>query len=219
MKKVLCLLLAALLVCSMVACGKTPATNETTAPIVDVPDETEEQPQETTEATVPQQTEPQTTSNVVQIPGKEIYFTYPEGWIVEEEIYTLALMEDDSALVGICYDYYTPFDGNLEGLIDYYAQPFLRDISSYSKGYLRDSNIEVLTTESSTIAGYDCVKFTAKARNNDEWDCHLYGYTFVIGDTTLMVTGLVSAQSQDDGMIKAIDKLTDEIAGSVKTAN
>lgn len=218
MKKIVCLLLVLLLVFSMAACSKEPA-QETSSPVQDVPEDTQTEPQDTTEPPVSEQEDTQPASNVLQIPGKEIYFSYPEGWTVEEEIYTLMAMENNDALIGICYDYFTPFDGNLEGLIDFYGQPFLRDVSSYSKGYLRDSNIEVLTTESGTVAGYDCVKFTAKAINNGEWDCHLYGYTFVIGDTTLMVTGLVSAAEQDAGMIQVIDKLTDEVAGSVKAAN
>lgn len=79
MKKTTCLILALLLCLSLTACGKT-QDNPTTAPS-DKP---------SNEQTTPSTNEPTSlkdNGNVLQVPAKEIYFDYPEGWTFSKETY------------------------------------------------------------------------------------------------------------------------------------
>lgn len=154
---------------------------------------------------------------VLQVPTKQIYFSYPEDYMVEEETKTLIIRKNEEVLVGIFYDWQTAFDGNLEGIIKNNSSRFLRDISSYSKGYLRTSTIEIKETSNTSLAGYDSLKFTGKANNQGEWDCHVYGYTLVVNDVKIMIIGLVSPKAQEAEMISQVNELTDKIAASVRT--
>ena len=68
-----------------------------------------------------------------------------------------------------------------------------------------------------TVAGRDSIKFIGTVNNDDEWDCHVYGYTFIINNKAYALIGLVSAKEQDPEMIKEIDERIDKMAATIRT--
>ena len=215
MKRIFSLFLVLTMAFSLCACSVNKLDG--TQPSTETQDGTESQIQNNTTAPTSTVTEPADNENVIQIPTKEIYFSCPSGWEVEEETKTLILMESEDALIGIFYDWQNTATGELIEMVSNYSAKFLRDISSYSKGYLRTSSIEVLSSGNGKIGEFECATFTGKANNDGEWDCHMYGYTAVIDGVNVMVIGLVSAKAQDASMIAEIDALTDQVANSVRT--
>jgi hypothetical protein len=155
----------------------------------------------------------------IRVPGEKIYFYAPSGWEVEKENLSTVVQQSKDCLVSICYNWPWPIteERDLTNVIAELGYNFTSDASSESRGYIVNSTIEVTSTEKSTVAGYDCVIFTGVVDNDGNWDCHVYGYTFVVNNVELMVVGLVSTQEQDEQMIADINALTDQIAASVRT--
>lgn len=213
MKKIVCLVLAVLMLVSLAACNRPAVGTEST-----------KNPQKETQAPKPTETEPEATEakptedqkkgTDLKIYG-DIYVVYPEPWRTEENSRTNIFYQDETCLVGITSKKGSSFEGELEDIIPYLSEAFANDVSSYSKGLLAGQEIETASVERGTVAGFDCVKFTGKINNNDNWDCHVYGYAMIVEDRVLMITGLVSTEAQDAGMIAEINALTDQIAESV----
>ena len=213
MKKVICLLLALVMVLSLAACGKQPADQQ--------PEETSKTPEKettqtaTTEATsAPEETE--AAGIVLQVPSKEIYFNCPDGWSYSKETYSTVLMETNASLVAVCYNWVIPYEGDLEGIVAFFSDGVMRDVSPYSQGYLGAASITTTSAEKTKLGNQECVRFIGTVPNT-EWNCHVYGYVFVVNDIPMMVMGLVSTQAQDAQMISDINALTDQIAATVRT--
>ena len=214
MKKIICLLLALLMIFSLAACGDNGNTDDSK------PEGTKnERPNnDTTNGTQnpPATSEPAQNGKVLQIPYNEIYLTAPDGWDVANCDDSFVVCQTSDCLVSISYQWHVEFEGQLDDVMDLLLPRFVADAALYSKGRVDVANLEVRSTENGTIAGYDSIRFTAKIRNRDEWDCHVYGYAVVVNNIPLMITGLVSAKAQDADMIAEIDALTDRIAASIE---
>lgn len=217
MKKVLCMILAALLVLSMAACNMIPAKD---------PKPTDENPisvdptnkQETPKDTTPVTTAPQEPDGLTwETPVGDIAVNYPDGWIAVEAGTALLVLQTKECMVAVVYNSADDVGGNLEKVVDVSSRFFLNEAASYCEGRVRDEIVKVTSTEPCTMAGFDSLRFNGTVNSAGEYDCHAYGYTFVINDVNLMVIGLVTAKAQDQQMIADIDALTDQIAASVRT--
>jgi hypothetical protein len=213
MKKFITLLFTLLMILCLVACGTSDMEESQ-------PDSESTQTVETTE---PIQVEEShgpdndgSDSTLISVPGEQIYFSAPGGWVVKDENLSRIVANNEDCLVSICYGWPTS-DVDLIETITRLGKYFTTDASINSHGFIRNSNIEVTSTEKSAVAGYDCIVFNGVVDNGGNWDCHVYGYTFVVNNVELMVVGLVSTQEQDAQMISDINKLTDQIAASVRT--
>lgn len=218
MKKLICLLLALLILISLVACGgDTPDTDEDPKQTVgdEKPDKNTEPSNDETQQTDPTETEP--TDISLRIYG-EIYVSYPSDWTVKKDAPSVFFVQNSDCLVNLLCRRASSFDGELEDIVAFMSQTFADDSSKYCSGSIYGSEIETTSMERSTVAGYDCVKFEGTIKNGD-WDCHVYGYGLIVEDRVMMITGLVSAKAQDAGMIAEIDALTDSIAASIKVKN
>ena len=127
------------------------------------------------------------------------------------------MYDSNDALVGFSSKQSVKHEGTLLEAIDYFKSSFINDASVSSAGYLYGSSFEVDSTEEVTMAGRDSIRFTGKVLNRDTWECHVYGYVFVIDGIPCAVIGLVSAQEQDPAMIAEIDTRVDEIASTLRT--
>lgn len=213
MRKLTCLALVLMLTLSLAACGNESNNTETNPQSSAVSTTT---PKETQTTAMPQGTEGKS-EQLIKVPGKQIYFSTDVDWKVDNDDLAIMLYENRDCMVGICYNWISEFDGNYEGLIESLSANFVSEASSKCHGYLRTSQVVVLTNEMCNIAGYDCMKFTGKIDNDGNWDCHVYGYAYVVNDVQLMVIGIVSTEDQDAAMIADINALTDQIAASVRT--
>ena len=216
MKKVICFLLALVMVLSLTACGKQPASKQPEETKAQTPVQgNEDQATEATEAQTP--TEAEKENQEIRVPGEKIYFYAPSGWEIEKENLSTVVKQGKDCLVSICYNWPMSYEFDLEAMISSLGYNFTADADSEGRGNVVNSTIEVTSSDKSTVAGYDCVVFTGVVHNDGGWDCHVYGYTFVVNNVELMVVGIVSAQEQDAQMIKDINALTDQIAASVTT--
>ncbi len=216
MKKIICLLMAMLLVFGLVACGgndtegdtkpnngKTPTTQTGTSGT---------EPNKDTKPTQP-------AINDVEVEvDNDVYVKYPSDWRLEDVYRGVVMYRDDARLVNVTYKKASSFDGALEDIVSYLSEAFVEGSYGYSQGSIYGHDIVPSTVERSTVAGYDCVKFEGII-NNDRWDCHVYGYGLIVEDLVIMITGLVSAKDQDADMIAEIDALTDRIAASIEVKN
>ena len=211
MKKALIIFLAMVLAISLVACGNK---NDVTSS-----EELSDNPsivESSTETTASNSTSLQEKGKTFFVPSKDVCFTVPTAWSVDEKDLSVIVSQNKDCLVAVSYDWTQSSNENLEQIIKNLSRYMLRDASGESRGVIRNSEIIVTSTRNDTVAGYDCVVFNGTIDNQGQWTCHVYGYTYIVDGIELMVCGLVSAQEQDPAMIEMIDNLTDEIAASVR---
>ena len=216
MKKVICILLVLVMVLSLAACGKQPVDQQPEGTKEPAPVQgNDNQETEATKEQTPPVVEQENTE--IRVPGEKIYFYAPSGWEVEKENLSTVIKQSKDCLVSICYNWPMSYEFDLVEMISRLGYNFTADADSEGQGYIVNSTIEATSTEKSTIAGYDCVVFTGVVSNDGNWNCHVYGYTFVVNNVELMVVCIVSTQAQDAQMIADINALTDQIAASVTT--
>ncbi len=152
----------------------------------------------------------------VSIPGKNIYFDYDKSLKKKEEANSIILYNSNDYLVSITFNKSITYKDSIEGVIDLLNRSFIVDASLSSRGDLYNTDkFTVNTKENIKVNSFDSIKFIGTLPNRT-WNCYVYGYAFVIEDTPIMVIGLVSAQSQEDEMIKNIQNNVESI---IKTIN
>lgn len=91
--------------------------------------------------------------------------------------------------------------------------------STHSRGDLWGCEIEMLESENVTVNGFEGIRFTGKVPNKSGWDCHVYGYLFLIDNIPCGVVGLVSAEAQDPAMIQQINAEVETVVATIRTTN
>ena len=216
MKKCFALFLAATLLLSLTACGGSSNTETETKP------DAAQQEEYLEEATPADQTDDMGSAEQaddmfeLNIPLKHIYISYEKRLKEKSQGATELVYDTNDALVGLIYDNEEVYTGDLWGVADFFSEKFPQKAASSSRGNL-NSPINILTSEACTVNGFDSVRFTGTCSNDGEWDCHVYGYSFIINDTAFAIIGLVSAREQDPEMIATIDARVDAMAATVRT--
>lgn len=218
MKRLFTLFLAAMLLLSLTACGGT--TNTATEPNSDATPqqsqatEDKQQADDTEDSGSPEKSE---YTEVLSIPLKDIYISYEYGLRDKRQGSTTLVYDTNDALVGLTYDFDGAYTGGVDGVAQFFAEDFPKRAATSSQGDLYGSRIDILASEACTVNGFDSVRFTGTCSNDGEWDCHVYGYSFIINDTAFAIIGLVSAQEQDPELIATIDARVDAMAATVRT--
>ena len=216
MKRITSLILVALMLLSLTACGGSSNAGTETTPNTAQQEEpqVEATPVEQTESSKPaEQTEDM---KLLSIPMKHIYLSYERNLREKTQGATQLVYNTNDALVGLIYDNEEVYTGDLWGIADFFSEKFPQKAASSSRGNL-NSPINILTSEACTVNGFDSVRFTGTCSNDGEWDCHVYGYSFIINDTAFAIIGLVSHREQDPELIATIDARVDTMAASVRT--
>ena len=216
MKRITSLILVAFMLLFLTACGGS--TNTEAETNSGVPEQTQTikdiQPESTVQENDP--TEMVDYSEVLDIPLRGIYVSYEYGLRESKEGSTTLVYDTNDALVGLTYDIDSLYTGGVDGVAQFFADDFPKRAAYSSRGNL-NSSISILTSEACTVNGFDSVRFTGTCSNDGEWDCHVYGYSFIINDTAFAIIGLVSAREQDPEMIATIDARVDSMAATVRT--
>ena len=217
MKRITAFILVALMLLSLTACGGSTNTGTETTPDVAQQEESQEEatPVEQTESTSP--SEQTKDMKLLKIPMKHIYLSYERNLREKTQGATQLVYNTNDALVGLIYDNEEVYTGDLWGIADFFSEKFPNKAATSSQGWLSGSRIDILTSEACTVNGFDSVRFTGTCSNDGEWDCHVYGYSFIINDTAFAIIGLVSAREQDPEMIATIDARVDAMAATVRT--
>lgn len=153
----------------------------------------------------------------VKVPIGSIYADCDKTLRAKEEGYSILVYNTNDALVGMCSKSSISHTGEIKDAIEYFKSSFISDASLSSSGNLFGASFEVTSTKEVKMAGRDSVCFTATVSNQGQWDCHVYGYVFVIDEVPCAVIGLVSAQAQDPAMIAEIDARVDQMAATIRT--
>ena len=214
MKRLICLLLCFAMIFALAACKKEPVQEQ---PKEDVSAETEAPVEEETEAPAVEDA-PVASKNTVtyEIPMESIYFDYPAELSYFTQPYTQLLYTSKDALVGICFTF-DEYTGALEDVYDYLMPHFLDDAATSSWGNLYEAGYELVSSEKVTVNGIESCKFYVTATDAERWDCHVYGYSFVIDGIACAVIGIVSTEAQEADLIAEYDALVDQIAATVRT--
>ena len=214
MKKVVCFLLILMLVCSITGCNKEiPGTS---APSDGGNPTTQERPSTTTSAST-ETTVPAEKMMLFKVPSKEVYFNYPSYLAKFEQSYTEVLFTSKDAVVGICFDFLNAYTGTLDDVYDHLLPYYLDNVSTTSRCTLFGAPYKLVSAESVTVNGLESSRFVAVATGEEGWDCHVYGYSFLIDGLPCAVIGIVSTEEQAADMIAEYDALVDKIAGTTRT--
>lgn len=213
MRKFLSVLLVIMLVVSLAACANNNTPDDTNKPT-----STNSEEQASTNNETPTSSSNETKENVktAQIPGREIYVDYSTSMRKKDQGNTVLMYKSNDCLVGLSYQK-TGFTGTLNDVVDLFKNSFINDAANSSRGDLYGSEISISSSQKTTMANRESIKFTGTVRNEDSWDCHVYGYAFIIDNIPCAVIGLVSAQAQDASMISEIDAHVEEIASTIRT--
>ena len=226
MKKLVVLLMMIVLTGCFIACGKEEEVVTDNGQIDEVVVENENTEDNSEEELITEDTEENDVESEVYLSG-DVYFNYPVSYTLcaEGGVYFLWNGNED-IMVGFYEDFidYTPND-SLENIVDFVNDDgFMDSVSRAGRGgstFYLEEDIVVTSSEIVTMAGRDSMKFegTAPNRFRDEanWDCYVYGYTFLVNDTSYAVIGVVAPQEQDEEMIKQMKQLVDDVASTVRT--
>ena len=216
MKRITSLILATFMLLSLTACGGSANTESETNP------DAAQQEKHLEETTPADQTDDMGSAEQaddmfeLNIPLKHIYISYEKRLKEKSQGATELVYDTNDALVGLIYDNKEVYTGDLWGVADFFSEEFPENAATSSRRSLTPP-IKVLTSEACTVNGFDSVRFTGTCSNDGEWDCHVYGYSFIINDTAFAIIGLVSAREQDPEMIATIDARVDAMAATVRT--
>lgn len=215
MKKFLLVLLVAMLVFSMVACSIVPETDNTHSSDEKTGESTTEN--QKPEDTLTESKQPVLSGKIWKVPTYDIYVTCPNEWITSERYGVQAIFKDKDAMVAVTYCLEDEISDDLESVIVPATKSIIQNAYIYCAGGIADSSVEVKSTSECKMGGFDSLQFTGVIPNSNGYDCHTYGYSFIINGVGIVVCGIVSAPEQDPAMIAQIDALTDQVAASVRT--
>ena len=217
MKRITAIILVALMLLSLTACGGSSNTEtETTPDAAPEPSQAVEDIQQADTTQESDSTEKSGYTETLHIPLRDIYVSYEQGLREYKAAATTLVYDTNDALVGLTYDFDRVYTGGVDGVAQFFADEFPEKAASSSVGNI-NSSINILTSEACTVNGFDSVRFTGTCSNDGEWDCHVYGYSFIINGTAFAIIGLVSHRAQDPELIATIDARVDAMAATVRT--
>ena len=215
MKKVLVIFLTTVLAVSFVACGnKNDVTSSETVSKESISKESSQEIISSDEASSKEEI------REFRVQGST-HFYAPIEWKVFKNSNSSVVCKSEDTMVSISYRYQTDPNNDLEKIIEKITYTAFSDAAGRCHGNIRNSSINVISTEKSTLADIECLKFTGLIPNSSvanslgDWDCHAYGYTFIYDGAEFMICGIVSKPEQDPELIAEINELTDFIAESI----
>lgn len=235
-KKIIVLLTIVCMLLSLVACGedKTPNTtnndeNQVQTDINDMEEVSDELVVDGDKETDEKQSD-RKSRRLLEL--RSIYYDYSsdyylDGRSVADVIYSINPdTRQSEIMVGVYDGCLSEFEGTLEEVLEQVNNSvFVGNVSESGSGGLPyglfGEDIEVISSEEVTIAGYDSIKYTGTIVNSpfedETWQCNVYGYTFLIDEVPYAVLGFVTTREQEQSIIDEMIAEVDAIAGSIRT--
>lgn len=220
MKRILALLLAAIMVFALVACADQPEEKGTNPPTSQQTNGTE--PTNQTDPTQGSEEHGDKYEDYAIISGKSIYVNYKNGRRDNVKSSSVVFHGEATNLVALSYDKGSDFAGTpADALTLINDGRMFWDIVMYSDADFHDYDttylIDVKTTENVKVNDYDMQKFTGSVMSTDDRNCYVYGYAFVIEGTPCVLAGFVLSEDQEQSLINAINVEVDTMVKTVRT--
>ena len=219
MKRILALLLAAIMAFALVACANQPEEQETNAPTAQQTNGTE--PTNQTDPTQGSEEPDDDYEEYVKISSKSIYVNFKSGRRDNVKSSSIVFHGETTNLVALSYDKGAGFVGTSADAFTLINDGrILKNISMYTDADFYDDIkyiMEIKTTENVKINDYDMQKFTANVMSSNDRNCYVYGYAFVIEGTPCVLAGFVLSEDQEQSLINAINIEVDTMVKTVRT--
>lgn len=222
MKKLLCILLSVFMLFAFAACSdekdndseSKAESSEAAASGSEIESSLDSSSEASSEAEEVSETERKT--RTIKVLGESIYVDASTEYRAELDVNSQVLTRDYDSVLALTYEYDDAYNGDLNGVIPFLNDGFINDIALKQNGYLGGNKIEIKTSEEVTINGFDGLKFQGTV-SAGEWDCHVYGYAFIINEIPCAVIGLVSHREQPADLIATINAEIDAMAATIRT--
>jgi len=167
----------------------------------------------------------------IKVFGQEIYCDYLKGRIQERMMSSYVFYAptngNETDTVMLVVDYEKQYEGDLEGVIDFYNDGtlFLDLGLYYGTGFnniLEEGEegwfIEVDSTTPVTIKenNLETCQFTGHVINDENVSCYLYGYSFVKNELAFMLMGIVHSPGQEKEIIEKIKNEVDAMIITIR---
>lgn len=221
MKRLFCVLLSLLTVLSLFAACSTTKKQETTnnkkeeTGVNQTETETPEGPNTNAEEENTVKEEKDELKSITA-PITGVWVQYNAERKTKESGYARLISSGNNTIAAFCMDVLNPYTGTLEDVFDHFKDTYPSRVAVACQGDVNSCSIELIDSEKVTMAGFDSIRFTGKVPNKSGWDCHVYGYTFLIDSVPYAVIGIVSDASQSEDLIAFINAEVDAIAATIK---
>lgn len=211
MKKLLCVLLAALMLCTMAACGNQQAP-EQTDPITTTGNQSVE---ESTEASVATEESQMEALEEMRFPGADVYCKIPKESGTKYEGRVAIVTGYDEYIATVCCQKSSDFSGEEEDVISYLAETYVTFVRKFLSPNIEAGALKASATEKVSVSGYDAVKFSGPVANTDGGTYQIYGYSMIIDEMPVMFLGVLRSEDQAQADLAAMQALVDQMAGSI----
>ena len=211
MKKVLCVLLAVLMLLSMAACSKEEPQDTANVPVTSE----DTQPQkETTEATEETKKEEESLQEFM-FPLMPVFCKVSEQFVRLTNGMVAIASGSDEYVLSIYNGFEGDYTGELEGLLAGVADFFVTDLNKYLSPNMDENTLKEITGAKTSISGYDAVKFDAPVKNKSDETYEIYGYAMIIDNTPVVFMGIHCSEDQAQADLEEMQELVDLMAGSI----
>lgn len=213
MKKVMCLVLALALLCSLCACGK----KETEEPQKDSNVTAEKQPEKETEKATEVATEPaeEEETNEFMFPLVEIYCKTPAEYGSLDNGSVAVTTGRDEFIVSICNGDEGSYSGDIAGVFEHMLVEYTIDVNKYLSPDADDQAWDLTATDGASISGYEATKLTGTVGNTEGGTYQVYGYSAIIEDRPVIFLGILCSEDQAQADMDTMTALVEQMAGSI----
>ena len=211
MKKVLCVLLTALLLLSATACS-APENNGTVSKPGSATTPTQQTAvMEPTQGT--QNNEEALTK--MQFPKMAMYCMVPEKCTRKTNGKIVCTTDDQDYIATIFNGDKGSFTGDMSDILTASADKYAGDVNKYLSTNIDGAELKAQTTENVTVSGYEAVRFSGQIKNIKEDNYKIYGYSMIIDERPVMFLGILASEGQVDTELNGMKALIDQMAGSI----
>ncbi len=146
----------------------------------------------------------------------DVWVKCPAEWGTKKEGIVTLMGPGNNSLVTFCVNTLEPYQGGLDGVFDFYKDKIPPRAAVACQGELNNASIEMISSEKVTVNGYESIRFVGTAPNASGWDCHVYGYTFLIDNIPYAIVGIVSQKEQEADLIASNKEDVDLVASTIK---
>lgn len=214
MKKLLCALLAVLLLCSLCACGgETPKATEPTEKNNPGTNATQSQ-QQNTEATNPTE-KTEVTLDSFRFPRTEVYCKLPDTYGRLTNGTVAATTGSDEFMATICVGDAGAYTADTAGIFNFMAKKYTNDVNKYLSPDAKEDGWNISSTKGTKVSGYDATQLSGTVSNTDGGTYQIYGYSVIVDEMPVMFVGILNSKDQAQKDLNEMKALVDQMAGSI----